>query len=135
VEAAEVVGRPTPHALTVVLALKMADAVQRTGLDDEGFVVYETGAHRDAARHWWAQAEGMIGFYNAYQLSGEQRFKKAALRLWELIEERFVDRQYGEWFKIIGPNGTPDLSQPKAGPWECPYHNSRACLEMLVRLD
>ena len=76
----------------------------------------------------------MVGFYNAYQLSGDKAFEDAAFRLWELIEKQFVDRRYGEWYKIVRPDGTPDLSQPKAGPWECPYHNGRACLEMLARL-
>jgi mannobiose 2-epimerase len=134
VEAAEVAGRRDLLARTQAMALRMADAVLAGGLDDEGFVVYQAGEHPDRARHWWPQAEGMVGFYNAYQLSGDRRYERAALRLWELIDQCFVDRRYGEWFKIIRPDGTPDLSQPKAGPWECPYHNARACLEMLARL-
>jgi cellobiose epimerase len=134
VEAAEVSGRPDLLAVTKEMAVRMAEAVLQTGLDDEGFVIYEAGTHRDPARHWWPQAEGVVGFYNAGQLTGQQRFEHASLRLWELIEQFFVDRHYGEWFKIVRPDGTPDLSQPKTGPWECPYHNSRACLEMLARL-
>ncbi len=134
VEAAEVAGRSDLLTRARTLAVRMAERVLETGLDDAGFVIYQAGEHRDPARHWWPQAEGLVGFYNAYQLSGDRRFERAALRLWELIGGYFVDGRYGEWYKIVGPDGTPDLSQPKAGPWECPYHNSRACLEMLARL-
>lgn len=134
VEAAEVAGRADLLAWTRDVACRMADAVLNTGLDDEGFVIYQAGEHRDGARHWWPQAEGMVGFYNAYQISGREDFRAAALRLWELIEQRFVDRERGEWHKVVRPDGSPDLAQPKAGPWECPYHNARACMEMLARL-
>jgi mannobiose 2-epimerase len=134
VEAAEVAGRPDLLARSLDAAYRMAETVLRTGLDDEGFVIYQAGEHRDPARHWWPQAEGVVGFYNAYQISGRHDFRDAALRLWELIEQRFVDRERGEWHKIVHPDGSPDLTQPKAGPWECPYHNGRACLEMLARL-
>ncbi len=117
------------------LSLKMASRVLQAGLDEQGYVVYQAGDHWDGARHWWPQAEGMVGFWNAYQLSARREFEQASLRLWDLMEATFVDRTHGEWFKIIRPDGTPDLSQPKTGPWECPYHHSRAIMEMLRRLD
>jgi mannobiose 2-epimerase len=134
VEAAEVAGRRDLLARAQDAAVRMAGAVLADGLDNEGFVIYQGGEHRDPTRHWWPQAEGVVGFCNAYQLTGRREFEQAALRLWDLIEQCFVDRQYGEWHKIIRPDGAPDLTQPKAGPWECPYHNGRACLEMLARL-
>ena len=134
VEAAEAAGRPDLLARALEAAYRMADTVLRAGLDDEGFVIYQAGDHRNPARHWWPQAEGVVGFYNAYQISGRPDFRAAALRLWDLIELRFVDRERGEWHKIVRPDGSPDLSQPKAGPWECPYHSARVCLEMLARL-
>jgi len=93
----------------------------------------------DATRHWWAQAEAVVGFCNAYQLSGQDRFLEAALRCWDYIEKHFVDRRNGEWFAQLNRDGTlfrnaQNLERFKAGPWKCPYHNARACLEIMDRI-
>jgi cellobiose epimerase len=76
----------------------------------------------------------MLGFYNAYQLSGRAEFAQAARQCWQVIEDHFVDRAHGDWFKVLERDGTPLPGQVKVGPWECPYHHARACLEMLARL-
>ena len=115
----------------------MAEAVYRDGLDIDGALLYEStpyGTQNDD-KHWWVQAEGLVGFYNAFQLSGRIEFAQAADRAWRLIETKFVDRAHGEWFKVLRHDGSPYLDYPKVGPWECPYHHSRACFEMLRRLD
>jgi cellobiose epimerase len=136
VEAAEMCGDAALLAQVRSIALRMADAVLREGLGADGAIVYERNAAGavDHNRHWWAQAEGLVGMYNAYQLSGRREFLHAASRLWEYISDHMIDREHGEWFRIVSRDGGPDHSQPKIGPWECPYHNSRACLEMLTRL-
>jgi mannobiose 2-epimerase len=46
-----------------------------------------------------------------------------------------VDRTHGDWFKQLRRDGTPDHASYKAGPWNCPYHHSRACFEILARLE
>lgn len=116
--------------------MQMAEAVYQHGVDSDGAVLNEATPRgiESTDRHWWVQAEGMVGFINAYQLSQRAEFAQAADRLWQICETQFIDRQYGEWFKIVRCDGTPDLDHPKVGPWECPYHHSRACLEMLHRL-
>lgn len=146
VEAAEALGDTggvTPHQeappplLTRARAeaVAMADAVLRAALNPDGSIRYESGGHdeRAAQKHWWAHAEAVVGFYNAYQLSGEARFADAAAAVWEYIDARFVDREHGDWFKVLDPAGAPLPDQPKVGPWECPYHHSRMCFEMLAR--
>jgi mannobiose 2-epimerase len=142
VEAAEVLGDPVLIERARKLALAMATAVYREGLDRDGSLFYESnskGVMIDPNKHWWAQAEAVVGFYNAYQISGEPRFAEAAYRIWEYIEEKVVDKVHGEWHPKLRPTGTPytekeDGDACLVGPWKCPYHNSRVCYEMIERL-
>jgi len=141
-EAAEVLGDAALIARARELAVTMASAVYKEGLDQDGSLFYEAnskGAMIDPNKHWWAQAEGVVGFYNAYQVSGEQRFADAAYRIWEYIEDKIVDRVHGEWHAKLKPGGTPYKAEEDGdaclvGPWKCPYHNSRVCYEMIERL-
>jgi mannobiose 2-epimerase len=93
----------------------------------------------DAKKHWWVQAEAVIGFYNAYQLTGEEPFRAASRRAWDYIEAHVVDRVHGEWHAKLTREGVPlreseDADAVLVGPWKCPYHNARVCYEMLDRL-
>jgi mannobiose 2-epimerase len=141
-EAAEVLGDPKLIERARTLAVTMARAVYKEGLDQDGSLFYEAdsaGMMIDPNKHWWAQAEAVVGFYNAYQVSGERRFADEAYRVWEYIEEKIVDRVHGEWHAKLKPRGTPytekeDGDACLVGPWKCPYHNSRVCYEMIERL-
>jgi mannobiose 2-epimerase len=124
------------------LAVRMAEAVYDEGVDRDGSLFYEADARGvliDPNKHWWAQAEAVVGFFNAYQISGEAHFLTAALRAWVYIEERIVNRAHGEWYAKLTPQGRPYSAEedPDAclvGPWKCPYHSSRVCFEMMARL-
>jgi mannobiose 2-epimerase len=136
-EAAEVQGDPALLAQVREPVISMAQAVYREGLDDDGSMFYEGGPQGlvDAGKDWWVQAEAVVGFYNAYQLSGQAHFAQAAQRCWTYIQAKMVDRRHGGWFKRLHRDGTPDHTKYKVSPWNCPYHHSRACFEMLARLD
>lgn len=103
--------------------------------DKDGGLFYEgrDGRIINPNKEWWPQAEAVVGFYNAWQLTGEDAFRDAAARCWQFIRDHVVDHEYGEWFWCIRPDGTPDPSQPKVSPWKCPYHNGRCCLEIIRR--
>jgi mannobiose 2-epimerase len=141
-EAAEVLGDRALLDRARKLAVTMAQTVSREGLDKDGSLFYEAdskGAMTDPNKHWWAQAEAVVGFYNAYQISGDERFLNRAYRIWEYIEEKIVDRTHGEWHAKLTPEGRPyreeeDSDACLAGPWKCPYHNARVCYEMMERL-
>jgi cellobiose epimerase len=135
-EAAEVLRDETLRGRVRKLALPIAEAVRDEGLDADGGLCYEgkAGAILDRGKEWWPQAEAVVGFLNAFQLSGAATFLHAARGVWDWIESRLVDRVHGEWFWRIDEHGAPDLSLPKLSEWKGPYHAARACLETLRRL-
>lgn len=142
VEAAEMLGDEALIARSRDLAIALANSVYRHGLGRDGGVSFEADAYHaviDGNKHWWVQAEAVVGFYNAYQICGDQRFLDASRRVWDYIETKVVDRIHGEWHAKLSPEGRPltereDPDVCLAGPWKCPYHNARACFEMLARL-
>ena len=48
------------------------------------------------------------------------------------MNSHLLDREHGEWYWGLLPDGSPDTVSPKAGFWKCTYHNSRMCLEVLT---
>ena len=78
--------------------------------------------------------EAVVGFLNAYQLSGDSSFLQASLRSWDFIAAHVIDRAHGEWYNLLARDGTV-LSRDKVSLWKCPYHDGRACMEMIDRLD
>jgi mannobiose 2-epimerase len=135
VEAAEVLGDPSLLERAKEKAVKIAHAVYNEALQPNGVLLPESAGHRSGDIVWWVHAEGMVGFYNAYQISGNEQFRTAAEHIWEVIDQKFIDREHGDWFKTLDPQGIPYPDLPKMGPWECPYHHSRACFEMIGRLS
>jgi len=136
VEAAGVLGEKKLEERVVQTALKMADVTLREGLDRDGGLFNEAspGGIVDTDKHWWPQAEAVVGFWNAWQLSKEVKFQQAAMRSWVFIEDFLRDENHGEWHWRVNRHGKPILSEDKAGPWKAPYHNGRMCLEMVKRL-
>lgn len=117
-------------------ALQIAKTAFDEGFGADGGLFYEGKAGKivDSGRECWPQAEALVGFLNAFQISRDEKFLNAALQVWSFINTYLVDRVHGEWFWRIETNGKPDPSLPKVSEWKGPYHGTRACLETLQRL-
>jgi len=116
-------------------AIQIAEVTQE-GLDRDGGLWYEFDPKTNeliAEKHWWVQAEALIGFYNAYQLTGDEKYLEIVLKNWKFIKTHIIDQQNGEWFWGINKDYSL-IEKDKAGFWKCPYHNSRACLELINRI-
>jgi len=137
VEAAEVLGDKELLEAAKAVAIKMADAVLANGYDEDGGLFNEADGSSiiDDHKDWWPQAEAMVGFYNAYQLTGTKAYLDAALRSWRFIQHSIIDHTYGEWYWSAQRDGSPSDNVQKISAWKCPYHNSRACFELLERLQ
>ncbi len=116
------------------LLLEMADHTYEAAFTDHGFCNESERGVVDKTRIWWVQAEALLGFLNAYQLTGEERYREAYLSQWRYIRDVLIDRRIGsEWFWSVGEDGRP-AEKPIVEPWKCPYHNGRMCLEIIRRL-
>ncbi|SFW17893.1 mannobiose 2-epimerase [Chitinophaga sancti] len=100
------------------------------GIAVDGSLQYEDD---NSEKHWWVQAEAMVGFFNAWQLSGEEKYLHLSLNNWEFVKKYIIDNAKGEWFWGVTADHVVMAGQDKAGFWKCPYHNSRACLELIHR--
>ena len=136
VEAAEVLGDEELLSMVKPTALKMAQTTLVEAVDSDGGLFYEGNSQgvTDFNKEWWPQAEVMVGFLNAYQLSHETSYLDASYHSWEFIQNKVIDHKYGEWFRTITKEGKP-LIVEKANPWKSPYHNGRACMEVMQRVD
>jgi mannobiose 2-epimerase len=149
-EAALTVGNENLTREVKQTAVAIADAIYTTAIDySNGGLLSgcnEAGKIRQK-KEWWPQAEAVVGFYNAYELSrgepstfglgggaGEKKYFEAAESIWDYINEHFADRNHGEWHNELNMDNTPDTTMPKAGFWKCPYHNARACFEIIRRM-
>lgn len=134
-EATEVFGDEFLLDKIRILSLKIADAATE-GLEADGSMVYEKGReHTDRERHWWVQAEAVVGFMYAYKNTKDIRYKEKAARLWQYIQNWIVDTVHGEWIWSRNEDGTTNHTGDKAGFWKCPYHNSRMCIEMIEHFN
>ena len=120
------------------IALMMAQKVYQQGIDFKQGGVFNEVDHNNilhAEKVWWPQAEAVVGFFNAYQLSSEVRYLQVALDTWDYIKNNIIDEKQGEWFWDARYANGQYQDEEKAGPWKCPYHNSRMCFEIIARIN
>jgi mannobiose 2-epimerase len=55
--------------------------------------------------------------------------------LWSFIKNFLIDRENGEWFWRVNEDNIPISTEDKLGFWKCPYHNGRALMELIERID
>lgn len=151
-EAAEVIEEESLIAKAKQVAVQMADAV-KSGLDKDGGLWYEyepDQQHLVMEKHSWPQAEAMVGYFNAWQNTKDKTYLDISWNAWQFVQQHIKDKKNGEWFWGVGTRlsacsdnvGTrlsacsyEPMKEDKAGIWKCPYHNSRACIEIIKRIQ
>ena len=117
-------------------SIQLADAASE-GVDKDGGLWYEYDPATDhliKEKHSWPQAEAMVGFFNAYQLTGNEKYLHYSANTWEFVKQHIKDNNKGEWFWGVHDDYSV-MNKEKAGFWKCPYHNARACIEIIKRIQ
>lgn len=119
---------------TKELMVKVTKTFINEALDAEFGVINSKDAETleiDTDRHWWPQAEAMVGLLYNWKITNDPSCLNICKQIWTFISQHIIDQEHGEWFFRIDRNGKPYLEENKIGPWKCPYHNSRALIEIL----
>lgn len=136
-EAVEVMGEESLVQKVKERSVLIAEAAAE-GLDSDGGLWYEydpSSNHLIKQKHWWPQAEAMVGFFNAWQITGDEKYLQHSLRSWDFVKRYIRDDKNGEWIWGVNDDYSPMISEDKVGLWKCPYHNSRACIEISKRIS
>jgi len=71
--------------------IKMAEVTLNEGFDQENGCLEnfmkDNGTVKDRTRVWWNQAESMNGFYNAWEMTGEEKYSDAVIKNWKWIQD------------------------------------------------
>jgi mannobiose 2-epimerase len=137
-EAAKILGDDCLLKEAQAASIRISDATIKDGMAPDGSLYYEKDMSSNIIvedRHWWVQVEAMVGFMNTWQITGNPLYLKKVETLWNYTTQNIIDHQEGGWFNRIDKDGNPILDDPKIGFWKCPYHNTRALMEIMRRLE
>lgn len=134
-EAAEVLGKKEVLEEVEHAIQKTVEMTIKEGLAKHGGMYYEKeGNHLQEQFDWWPQAEAVVGFFNAWQLTKREIYLEQMQKSWSFIQQHIIDNKRGEWF--WGVNSKLEvLPQDKLNGWKAPYHNGRMCMEMIRRIE
>lgn len=135
-EAAEVIHDEALIEKVKERSIKIADAAAK-GLDSDGGLWYEYDGkekHLIKEKHWWPQSEAMVGFFNVWQITQDESYLKKSLNSWQFVKNYVLNKEKGEWYWGITDTYSVMQGRDKVGIWKCPYHNSRACMEIIKRI-
>ncbi len=136
-EALNVLNEPSLFDRGKTVALQLARSTLQEGLQDN-FAIYKErcdNGHCVKRLEWWQQAEAVVGFLQAFLLTHQKEFWQAAKGTWQFLVTHLVDWENGEWFYELDEQMRPNLKTFKISEWKGPYHNTRACLELLGSLQ
>ena len=107
------------------------------GYDIKNGGFYDSGTFNNPAdrrqKVWWVQSEGLVSMLSMYQLTGEEVYLNAFLKTLDWVNQKQVDWENKDWFSQIEEDGHP--TGDKANAWKAAYHNGRAVLECIERID
>src|SRR5665213_1144512 len=131
---------------TLAIGKKMVDTALRNGWDDSLGGFYDEGYYfrdkpgltiTDKSKNWWSQAEALntlLMFSDMYPNDPMQYLQKF-FKQWQYVQTYLIDHKYGGWYEEGLDNQPWRKTALKAQIWKCTYHNFRALMNCINRID
>lgn len=131
----EILNDPKYYDKINPITMQLVENIHAVALDGNSLFNECEKGKVDTRKIWWVQAEAVLGFLNGYQKDpSKTEYLDTAGKIWDFIKSYMIDKREGsEWFNELYKDGTPINTKEIVGPWKCPYHNGRMCLEVIKR--
>ncbi len=84
-------------------------------------------------KEFWQQAEALVGFLDAYAMTGDATYLRAFVNIHDFIFTHLICWEHGEWYPLADRHGTV-LRDALGYHWKVGYHTIRAMCETVKRL-
>ena len=144
-EATEALGN-MHDAKTLAIGKKMVDHALRNGWDDNLGGFYDEGYYFkdkpgitiiNKSKNWWAQAEALNTLLIMAQLYPDDpmHYLQHFYKQWDYVQTYLIDHEHGDWYEEGLDNEPQRKTALKAQIWKGSYHNFRALMNCINRLD
>lgn len=133
--AQDVLGIPRENSLDKVIPIY--EHTFKYGVDWKYGGIFVEGERNGEAtektKEFWQQAEAMVGFLDAYQLTKDSRYLDAYKNIHDFVFTKIINWGQGEWFALTEENG--DLIWDYMGTsWKVFYHTVRGTCQIVDRM-
>ncbi|HVX25742.1 MAG TPA: AGE family epimerase/isomerase [Parafilimonas sp.] len=133
-------------AKTLAVGKKMVDHALKNGWDnsvggfyDEGYyfknnlgltVTYNT-------KNWWAQAEALntLLMFSEMYPNDSMHYLQKFFKQWQYVQTYLIDHEHGDWYDEGIDTDPAAKTRLKAQIWKTTYHNFRALINCINRID
>ena len=113
-------------------AKKIIDITMPIGLDEKhgGIISFRDALGKPSTalewdmKLWWPQNEAIIANRMAYEVFGDEKYKKQYEEMLAYAFEHFADKEYGEWYGYLHYDSTPSTTL-KGNIFKGPFHLPR----------
>ena len=144
-EATEALGN-MHDAKTLAIGKKMVDHALHVGWDNSLGGFYDEGYYFkdkpgltiiNKSKNWWAQAEGLNTLLIMAQLYpvDPKNYLQHFYKQWDYVQTYLIDHEHGDWYEEGLDNEPQRKTALKAHIWKGSYHNFRALMNCINRLD
>lgn len=134
--AQDILGIPRKKSLDRVLPIY--EHTYEKGVDWKYGGLYVEGKRRGAVteptKEFWQQAEGMVGFLDAYLLTGNKKYLDAFYNVHDFVFSKMINWDLGEWLALLDEKGNV-IWDYMGTSWKVFYHTVRGTCQVIRKLE